>query len=195
LALLPDIRRHLSFAFRRLAAERREEALQEALANALAAYRRLHQLGKAELAYAGPLAQYAVRQVCDGRQIACALNAMDVMSSYAQRKRGFKVASLHHADEFGGICSELLVEDRSCTPADLAASRMDFAAWQRRLPRRKRRIAAVLAAGATTAETARRFQLTAGRISQLRRELAENWRQFQGEAESAWGAILGSGKR
>jgi hypothetical protein len=182
LALLPDIHRQLRFAFRRLRGERREDAMQEALANALFAYVRLCERGKPELAYATPLAQYAVRQVCDGRQVAGRLNGSETLSRYAQRKAGFTVLRLHGPKASDGIWSELLVEDRSCTPAELAASRIDFAAWQRRLPRRKRRIAAALAAGATTGATARRFGLTAGRISQLRRELATDWRTFQGEA-------------
>ena len=185
LALLPDIRRQVRFAFRQLSGERREEAVQEAIANALVAYRRLAELGKTDLAFASPLARYAVRQVCEGRQIACPLNRWEVLSRYAQRKGGFEVSRLHQPDETEGTWKELLVEDRRCTPADLAASRLDFDAWWRRLPRRQRRIAAALAAGSTTGETARRFRVTAGRISQLRRELAQNWREFTGEPEPA----------
>jgi len=79
----------------------------------------------------------------------------------------------------------LLVEDRRSTPVKLAASRIDFDAWWRRLPRRKRRIAAALAAGGATGETARRFKLTAGRISQLRREPETSWKMFHGEAAEA----------
>jgi len=181
LALLPDIRRHVRFAFRRLASERREEAVQEALANALVAYRRLDASGKTELAYASPLARFAVRQVCSGRQVACPLNGHELLSPYAQRRQGFTVGRLHRHDAREGTWKELLVEDRRCTPAELAASRLDFEAWWRRLPRRKRLIAAALAAGSTTSETARSFQLTEGRISQLRRELAESWREFHAE--------------
>ena len=184
LRLLPDICRQLRIAFRRLPAERREEAVQEAVANALVAYRRLAELGKTELAFATPLARYAMRQVCGGRQIAGSLNAREVLSPYAQRKAGFTVSRLHRADETEGTWKELLVADRRSTPAELAASRLDFAAWWGRLPRRKRRIAAALAAGATTSETARSFRLTAGRISQLRREFEASWRSFHGEADA-----------
>jgi len=67
MALLPDIHGYVRFAFRRLSAERREEAVQEALANALVAYRRLYELSKTDLAHATPLARCAVRQVCGGR--------------------------------------------------------------------------------------------------------------------------------
>ena len=185
LLLLPDICRHLRGAFRGIGAERREEALQEALANAMVAYRRLAVQGKADVAYATPLAKYAVRQVCSGRRVASSLNQYEVLSTYAQRKLGFSVGRLSLPDATEGTWKELLVADRRATPAELAASRLDFAAWWRRLPRRKRRIAAVLAAGATTSEAARAFKLTAGRISQLRRELHLSWQTFHGESPAA----------
>ena len=185
LALLPDIHRHVRFAFRRLQSDRREEAIQEALANALVAYIRLHELGKTAVAYASPLADYAVRQVCGGRQVACPLNSYEVLSRYAQRKRGFTVKRLQRSDESEGAWKEILVEDPTCTPAELAASRLDFDDWLRCLPRHKQRVASTLASGETTSETAKKFKVTPGRVSQLRRELAESWDQFHGEAEQA----------
>ncbi|HEV7226263.1 MAG TPA: hypothetical protein VGN42_26385 [Pirellulales bacterium] len=185
MVLLPDIRRHVRFAFRRLQSERREEAVQEALANALVAYVRLHELGKTAVAYASPLADYAVRQVCGGRQVACPLNSYEILSPYAQRKHGFTVNRLQRPDETEGTWKEILVEDRNCTPAELAASRLDFDAWLHRLPRHKRRIASTLAAGESTCGAAHKFKVTPGRISQVRRELAENWDAFNGEPEQA----------
>jgi hypothetical protein len=180
MALLPDIYRQIRFAFRCMEQERREEAMQEALTNALVAYVRLHELGKTDVAYATPLANYAVRQVCSGRQVACPLNMYDVLSSYAQRKLGFTVSRLQRPDESEGTWKGILVEDPTCTPAELAASRIDFDAWFKRLPRQKRRMASTLAAGETTSATARKFKVTSGRASQIRRELAAVWRQFQG---------------
>ena len=38
-----------------------------------------------------------------------------------------------------------------------------------------------LATGETTKKAAKRFRVTPGRISQLRRELQQNWQDFQGE--------------
>lgn len=190
MALLPDIYRHIRFAFRRLESERRDEATQEALANALVAYVGLHELGKTDVAYATPLlANYAVRQVCSGRQVACPLNMYDALSPYAQRKLGITVSRLHRPDADEGTWKEILVEDPSCTPAELAASRIDFDAWLKKLPRRKRRIASTLAVGETTKETAKRLKLTPGRISQLRRELAASWDEFHSMPDRAAMAV------
>ena len=80
---------------------------------------------------------------------------------------------------------EVLVEDKHAGPAEIAASRIDFAAWLRLLPRRLRRIAETLAQGETTKKAAKRFHVSPGRISQLRRELQQNWDDFQGDVSFA----------
>jgi hypothetical protein len=76
---------------------------------------------------------------------------------------------------------EILVEDNRATPADIARVRIDFADWLKTLPRRTRRIAEVLSTGETTSCVAKRFHVSAGRISQLRRQLYEGWLEFTGE--------------
>jgi hypothetical protein len=63
----------------------------------------------------------------------------------------------------------------------VASSRIDFGDWLDRLPRLKRGIAEALATGETTTEAAHRFDVTPGRVSQLRRELEADWARFQGE--------------
>jgi hypothetical protein len=108
-----------------------------------------------------------------------------VLSPYAQRKQGFAVSRLDRPSEGNDAWKEILVEDPSCTPAELAASRIDFDAWVKTLPRHKRRMASTLAAGETTSDTAKKFKVTPGRVSQVRRELAESWDEFQGAAEQA----------
>jgi hypothetical protein len=184
LALLPTIDDQLRFAFRGMASERREDAIAECLAGAAVAYARLHEQGKAELAFATPLAQYAARQFRAGRRVGGQLNCDDVLSRHAQRHHGFGIERLDRRDP-GGDWKEILVEDRRSTPAETAAARIDFADWLSQLPRRNRRVATMLAVGESTQDTARRFGLTAGRVSQLRNELRQNWMTFQNEATDA----------
>jgi len=182
LNMLPAIQRRARLALRHLGAEAREEAMQEVIANTLAAYVRLVELGKADLAYPSVLAQYAVAQCLCGRKVGCRLNFRDVMSSYAQLKKDFGVERLDGYDNDTGEWREILVEDRRATPADVAASRIDFAAWMRTLSRRYRKIAMALAVGETTARVAKMFQISRGRVSQLRREFCESWQQFHERA-------------
>ena len=69
--------------------------------------------------------------------------------------------------------------------ADQVAVRMDVRAWLATLSRRTRRIAKDLVYGCSTSEVAKQHGVTAGRVSQLRRELYEGWQVFQGEAVPA----------
>ena len=180
LEMLPAIEQRARIGLRHLGAEAREEAMQEVVANTLVAYLRLVELGKADLAYPNVLAQYAVAHALGGRKVGGRLNVRDVMSSYAQQKKDFGVDRLDCYDQNTGGWKEILVEDRRATPADVAASRIDFAAWLRSLSKRYRKIAMALAVGETTAKVAKMFRLSRGRVSQLRRELLESWQVFQG---------------
>ena len=63
----------------------------------------------------------------------------------------------------------------------MATTKIDFTAWLKSLPSRVRRIAKLLATGEKTSIVAEKFNLSPGRISQLRRELAQSWKKFQGE--------------
>jgi hypothetical protein len=178
--MLPAIRSQLRYSFRRLQPEERSEALAEATASVAIVYARLFQQGKIDVAYPSVLARFAAAQYGSGRRVGSRLNVNDVMSQYAQRRREIHVERLDRFDAEEGW-KEVLVEDRTCTPAELAASRIDFDAWLHRLPAKRRRIAARLGAGEATVRVARRFRLSAGRISQLRREFQQDWRAFHGE--------------
>ena len=180
LLLLPTIQRIARFAFRKLPGEQREDALQEVTASSYVAYYRLVARGKEDLAYGSPLARYAVAQYRAGRRIGCRMDSRDIMSPYC--KQGLE--SLFSRVD-GDDWEELAVEDRHATPAEVAATRIDFRAWLRRLDPHKRAAAKLLAGGATTSDAAKQLKLSLGRVSQLRRHLKETWEAFQGEEPSA----------
>ena len=181
LALLPAILRHAKIAFGYLKPEARQEAVQEVVANACQAYARLVELGKTDIAYATALARYGVKQTRDHRKVGGRLNILDVLSKYCQTRKGLTVERLDQFDPDEQAWSEMLVEDRTAGPADIARTRIDFSDWLDSLKRRDRRVAEFLAKGETTKTAAKRFKVSAGRISQLRRELAANWRAFLGD--------------
>ncbi len=179
--LLPAIRQHAYVAFRFNPREEREELIAEVVANAFCAFHRLAERGKTDLAYATPLAWYAIRQVRAGRRVGTNLNIHDVMSRYCQQTKDVCCERLDQYDDERDSWQEVLVEDRRATPADIAVTRIDFGEWLRGLAKRRRQIAKVLARGETTKATAKRFGLSPARISQMRREFQEAWREFQGE--------------
>src|SRR3972149_3760247 len=88
-------------------------------------------------------------------------------------------------EERRGCWQQIVVEDRRAGPAEVACLRIDFADWLALQPKRNRQIAESLAVGDTPCEVARRFSLSQGRISQLRRALRESWNAFQGEEPAA----------
>lgn len=181
LALLPAVRDQLRFTLRGLSPDERAEAMAECIASIAVSYAKLHARGKTDVAFVCTLADFAVRQYFAGRRVGNKLNSDDVTSPYAQRRRRICVKSLDQRNP-AGEWKEIVVEDGRATPADVAASRIDLDDWFSQLPSLKRGIAQRLATGETTKDTAREFDLTPGRISQLRRELEVDWLAFHGES-------------
>jgi hypothetical protein len=179
LAMLPSIKQIARHAFSGHEPEAREELIQETIANSYMAFNRLFQLGKLDLAFATPLAKYAVRQIRSGRRVGTKLNINDVLSP-ANRH-----VVVRQFDPHEGGWKEAVVEDRHTGPAETACARIDLGQWFRSLGLKKRRIAQALAQGETTSDAAKKFKVTAGRVSQLRRELETAWQQFQGEPVAA----------
>ena len=190
LEMLPRIRRQAAYHLRRLSSDDRAEAVQEVVVSAFVSYVRLIERGKADVAFAGPLARYAACHYLRGRRVGCRMNGQEVLSEYGQRKTGVSLERLDCFDKRSGDWHELVVEDRHSTPAEVATTRVDFSSWLGQLTRRTRQIAQDLAQGDSTSEVARKHGLSAGRVSQLRRELYDAWRVFTGEAAPATSAAL-----
>lgn len=176
LKLLPMIEGQARYHFRRIFEdEALEEAVQEVVCNACVAFARLAKQGRTEVASATSLARFGINQYWRGCRVGAALNSKDVCSVYCRRKRNVRVQPLCRWDDAEDRWRELLVEDRTAGPADLAASRIDFASFMAGLGTRTRKIAEQLAVGETTNRVAKMFGLTAARISQIRRELHARW--------------------
>ena len=184
-AMLPIIEKHAKVAFRYLNADAREEAVQETVCNACQAYARLVELGQTAVAFPSALARFGVSQTREGRKVGGRLNCLDISGDYCQQKKNLLVERLDHYDSEEEAWAELLIADKHAGPADTAIVRIDFSTWLQRLPRRLRKIANVLATGETTTAVARQFDVSPGRISQIRKSLFHAWQQFMGEAPDA----------
>jgi len=182
LSQLPTIQRYASVAFRHLSEEAQEEAITETVANALVAYVRLCELGKAALAYPTVLARYAIRQIYAGRRVGMRQNIKDVYSAVAQKRNGFSIERLHRFDSEAGEWIEATIDDDQTPVPDQAAFRCDFPAWLDTNGSRNRRIAEALALGHSGLEVSQRFKISQARVCQLRRELQESWQAFHGDA-------------
>lgn len=182
LTMLPAIETHARLVFRHLDPEAREDAVEETIANALVAFVRLVQLQKTDVAYPSALARYAVAQIHDGRRVGNRLNVRDVLSPYAQKQKDIQVERLDRFDKEDDCWVEAVVEDHRTPVPEQAAFRCDFPAWLASLPRRNRRIAVSLSLGHSTSEVAKRFRVSPGRVSQLRREMHQSWDEFHGDS-------------
>ena len=185
LSMVPQIVAHAKFAFRRLHGEARQDAIQETIANALVAFVALVRRGRMSLAYPSVLAKYATAQIADGRRVGSSLNVKEVLSGYAQRLKNFKCESLDHREKDDeNQWQEAVVQDtRSAPVSDTVAFRVDFADWLDSLQSRDRKVAQFLSLGNRTRDAAHKFGVSEGRVSQLRRELAESWKEFTGGNE------------
>ena len=180
-AMLPEIQQRLRHAFRHLDAEAAEDAVEEGVIHALLSYVRLFEQGRADSASAMSLAWFATKQVKRGRPAVGRLNSREPLSRYAQLGQGFHVERLCTYSQTDDPWIDRIVEDQRASVADQVAVRLDARAWLATLSRRLRRIARDLAYGCSTSEVAKKHGVTAGRVSQLRREFYEGWRVFQGE--------------
>jgi len=180
LLLLPQIRDLARRAFRRLHPELRDDLIAEVIGGAFCAYVSLIRRGRENNVYATPLANFAIRQAIAGRRVGSSSRLSDVSSPFARAARGILVERL---DDGHSEWRAALVEDRRATPADIAAARIDVAAWFHAMPDSHRQIAQALAMGETTSEAAKQFGLSRARVSQLRGQLKASWEEFQGEAK------------
>ncbi len=174
--MLPWIQCQARRAFCRVPAELRDELVAEVVAHAFCSFARLVNSGRASFAYATPLAGYAIQAVRAGRRVGTKRNVRDLTSPTRNRQ----IESLDRLALRQGQWCEALVEDRRTTPADIAAARIDVAAWLRSLSRKHRRIATSLARGESGQEVAKQFRVSGARISQIRKSLMDSWDRFQG---------------
>jgi hypothetical protein len=174
LSILPAVERQIQRALVHIQPHERQEAAQTILANAALAFARLVELDRTQLAYPEPLVRYGLKQYRAGRLVGSRTNSNDVGSKSCQKKHGCCAEPLE-------TWKASLVEGRGMTPADIAALRIDFSDWFQSLSPRDQRLASELARGESTNAVAKMFRITAGRVSQLRRELYDSWQRFLGE--------------
>jgi hypothetical protein len=180
LAVLPRIERHARISFRHLRCpHQREEALAECLALAWAWFVRLVRRGKNPEAFITVLADFAARAVSSGRRLCGQERANEVLSLVAQRRHGFTVQRLHlYANPPGSRWEEALHDNTQTPVADQVVFRVDFPAWLQTRTKRDRRLIERLLVGERTGAVAQAFDLSPGRIAQLRRQFHADWLRF-----------------
>ena len=187
LAVMPLI---VSLARRRLAHlphEAREELLAEAVAGGFAMYLSLRRRGRIERVSSAGFARHAVLHAICGRHVGGCQAGTDVMSELGRLRHGRSVTPLGvspPADEPGNRAGWLdeAVQTRRMEIPDQVAVRLDGHRWLSSLSPRNRQMVSELATGEQARIVARRHGITAGRLSQLRREWLQGWQLTVGVA-------------
>jgi len=200
LALLPKLQSHATIYFRDVRCPgRKEDAVQECVALAWKWHRRLHERGRNVNHFPTVFAMLVAKAVRCGRRLCGQEKAKDVLSPRAQWRGGFKVASLPSSTrtDFDTLYAiprgqqiqdafEERLQDNAITPVpDQAAFRVDFPSWLRTLTARERRIIRAMICNERTKDLSRRFKVSRGRISQLRRQFEGGWYRFSGDVDQA----------
>ena len=194
-ALLPRIERHGRIYFRHVRCpHRKADAIQEMTALGWQWFLRLHQRGKDPAEFLTGFTTLLARAVNSGRRLVGMAHAKDALNPAAQRRHHFAVEVLPsslgvsherrtaspHGQELQDAYEERL-RDNSTTPVlEQVQFRVDFPAWLDTLTGRERRIVRAMANNEGTLDLSRQFELSPGRISQLRREFHDDWRRFCG---------------
>jgi hypothetical protein len=193
LAILPRIVIHGRIFFRFVKCPvKKEDLVAEMLALAWKWYVRLAAKGKDGSQFVSAIARFAARAVKCGRRLCGQEKTKDVLSLLGQCRHAFCVESLPvapraaHETLFsapGGQRTQDLVEDRlkdnTFTPVpDQVAFRIDFPAWLQTLTGRERRLVAAMLRNEGTKALSQQFGVSPARISQVRRELHDDWIRF-----------------
>jgi hypothetical protein len=196
LEILPRIELHAQIYFRHLRCPgRRADAVAETIAVSWRWFLRVTAQGKDVSEFVSTLASYAARHVRCGRHLCGQEKSRDVLSPLAQQRHNFKVEPLPsstrqsfeaiygeaHRQQHMDAYEERLADNVQTPVVEQVIFRLDFRQWLVQLGPRSREIIADMTLDLGTGELARKHKLTAGRISQMRREFCRDWRRFHGE--------------
>jgi hypothetical protein len=196
LSILPRIELHAHIYFRGIRCpQRKDDAVQETIAISWRWFVRLVEQGKDPLSFPMALAGYAARAVKCGRRLCGQVKGKDALSPLAQQRHGFAVEPFPHSiastheDRYSHVggqrqqdAFEERLRDNTQTPVpEQVAFRIDFPDWLVTLTPRERQMVRAMADNERTLDLGKRFELSPARISQLRRELHNDWRRFLGD--------------
>jgi hypothetical protein len=183
LLLLPRIEAHAKIYFRDIrCAAQRADNVAETIGLAWKWFVGLDERGKDAAGFVTTLATLAARAVRCGRRVTGMPNAKDVMNRKAQQHDYVVERLPDHSAISDNPLTEALADNMVTPPPDAAAFRVDFPRWLGSLGNRDRRLASEVMIGERAGAAAQRCGMSKARVSQVRRELCQDWSRFHGEA-------------
>ena len=182
LKMLPLITMIAKKAFWDYDRDKREDATQSVIVGAFQMFKSLVKRGLMDKAFATPLAWYAIKKHRSGRPGGVKSNSEDVLSERCQILGRADVRGiLSYRTRSRYLVEILIYDDRSPDPALDVQCNLDFESWRNTLDKRDRKMLDTFLAGKTTREIAKKFKISEGRVSQMRRELVNSYRKFVGD--------------
>ncbi len=178
---MPRIRRHAAVIFRDVKCyHARQDKIQDVLGIAFKWFKQLwkdrKKTGKNPECFISRLADFACRQVKCGRTLAGKLNTRDVLNAITGIKHGFVVGKLpDFSTESANPLQEALIDNTQTPPDEQAVFRLTFPVFLERRSERDQRLIVAMAENHRTKDLSDMFNVSQGRISQMRRELYHEW--------------------
>lgn len=175
IAILPIVERYARKVFSWCSPEEREERTAEAVAHAFVGYVSLVRRGRDREVTAWSLAFIAARRVKSGRHVG---SSQDKATDVFTKRNGFTVLRFGTMRDLPSEFHEALVENARSPVPEQAAFRIDFPDFLSKQPGKKRKVAALLAVGNRATDVARSVGVSPGRVTQIRKELRQDWLVF-----------------
>lgn len=171
------IRRHARVVFRHVKCfHRKADCLAEVEGLSWKWFQKLHQDGRHPERFISRIADFACRAVKSGRRVCGQKTGKDVMNEHMQAKHGYYVGKLPDVSHLSDNPIEEALHDNTQTPPDeQAIFRLSFPVWLNRYRHRDQRIALAMMEGHRTKDISAMFDLSQGRISQLRDQFYRDW--------------------
>ena len=187
LELMPKIIKNAKYAFQNYAADRQDEAIQSVLVTAFENVKQLAEQGRLDDAFATPISRFAIGRHREGRPGGVPSCSTDVTSERCRwlgrsTVKNYGLA-LQIADSFESMAT---ATDARYPVHKTVALRIDFFEnWLKNQTPKDQEIIKDLAYGHSTNDVSRKYGLSAGRISQLRKSYATSWYQFVSDKKEA----------
>ena len=102
-----------------------------------------------------------------------------MLSEIAQQRHGFYVGKLpDFSNLFENPLAEALIDNTRSPVPEQVQFRLDFPSWLRTRTDRDRRIIGDMMIGQRTLDLSKKYGISPGRVSQLRREFHDDWLRF-----------------
>jgi len=180
LSILAKIQTHARIFFRHVRCRcKRDDFIAETVALAWNWFKRMAQKGKDATRFPTALASYAAKAVRCGRRAYGQMKAQDVLNEHAQQRHGFYVSKLPDFSTLSeNPLAEALIDNTRSPVPEQVMFRLDFPSWLTTRTERDRRIINDMAMGQRTLDLSKRYGISPGRISQLRREFLDDLLKF-----------------